>query len=381
MQHILIILFIMFCQIPQTQAEWGSAVFVDNYSSPEVQLSWRANAPVNNATYSMYHREKVQNEPSFWKPVAGCTDTMEIKGVHHSLNSKVLQFRSSVNEAAQQECLVLGDFEQPEDLFLFNYAGKTFGFNFLFDPETVYGERCMAISFNNAIKSTETLQADQRIGILFSNRIKTKDWSTYRYLEFAYWAESNDPIHLCIKSASQEIDLPVSTFTETPFRQGWNQCVVDLERYLGQPYERKALQLFAFLAPGNKLDLTKTYTFKLDQICLWKTRAISETIIDPTPPTTVKNLQSKIDKDRITWTWDVAEDPESGIQGYSYTWGKNQEVTQPDIVKMNGNEIIFPIDNAEEKAIYHFMIKACNGAGQWSDAVTSSLEINTAKKQ
>lgn len=358
-------------------ADLTSSVYVDPFSSPAVQLSWRSEADIQNASYTILCREKTQGSPSFWKAVQDCTDTKEMKSVFHSPEAKTWEFRPAVTQADQYERLVLGDFEFPSDIFLLNYADPSskFSFVFTFDSDTVYGEKGITISFNYAGSDPATFNPDMRIGVPFANKIKTTDWSGYRYLEFAYWAGEADPVNLYIGSASGEIDLPAVSFSETPNHKGWNQCVVDLDRYLGGPDKRKTIRTFAFTAKANALDLKKTYTFKLDQVCLWKSRNIAETTVDITPPTIVKNLKSKVDKDRITWTWDSSEDKESGVQGYSYYWGKNRGQILDKMVKMNGNEISFPFENPNYHTFYHFMIKACNGAGEWSDPVVESLEF------
>jgi hypothetical protein len=371
-------IFLFFVGTLAASAERVSRVSVAEFSTSSVHLNWQSDSEVDGATYTVYYREKKDEQVTFWEPIPACYSSSATSTVWSVTEPVHLQFRSAVETPEGGERLDLASYESFADAVIHGFVGHSLGFNatLRLDTDAASGSKSFATSFYFAGEDRSRIEPGMKIGVAFNNKFSKTDWSCHRYLEFAYWAEDGDPMYLWIQSASDELYVPVLDLVQGSKRTGWNQMVVDFNTFLPNREARKEMKMIAFVAPVEHVNLDREYQFKFDDFCLWNSGNMAETSVDPTPPPAVKNLRYHIADGNITWEWDAVEDPESGIAGYAYLWNSNRSQRPRAEVNLMENRITFPFREPNYQTIRNFMVRSCNPSGQWSETVIETLKFN-----
>jgi len=352
---------------------------ISPYSPNNLLLQWGCDETVNDVSYSIYHRLITEDKPGPWEKVSGLELTSATQGYFKGTHNQKVEFRSAAFSKEGAEMVELADFEFAGKGSVVSAVVSIGGFSRsmqLHHNAAIQGKGCFQFSFSSHYKNEDKkdIPSDALIGLRFNKNVPTRDWSSYRYLEFYYSGNVPDGMELWIESKRIGDRSPINRFSldGDEFNQ-WHSIVVDLNELLGDPENRKDIKTLAFIKPIHQIDLTKEYRMRIDAVRLWKNRDFSTTVIDDTAPPAPSNLKYKLKPISIDWTWTAPQDDLSGIQGYACFL--TQDRRKPFIKKIDTtkNFISIPFLKPQAYQEYHFMVAAQNNAGIWSPVTQKSV--------
>jgi hypothetical protein len=219
--------------------------------------------------------------------------------------------------------------------------------------------------YYNRIPSAPVLESPSHFGYVTTDRptfvLSSKELDTKDFLKFS------------IEFSNDNFNTVMTTFDQTVVTDGWSAA----------QYGSEEAALFT-VPTGSELVNGKTYQWRARAFDMrdWSTYSVVWWFsVDTTPPESPYSVSDGLGND-IAYTgstttlsahWDSAGDPESGIKAYWYAIG-----TTP-----GGNNVLNFTDNGIRTAItvsgltltqgttYYFSVKAENGAGVFSQVVSS----------
>jgi len=339
------------------------------FSPPEVKLEWSAEG-VQDPSFTVFYRTMNENAPGPWEAAPGIRDTTATSGTFPGIHGQRIEFRCAITSATGAEMVRLGDFDEGQDLFRVWPACSVAGnhMRIRFDEESYFqGRGSLRTSFTFDNPGVELTEKDL-LGVRFTDKIPTMDWSPFRFLEFYYWSDIPGGADLLIKSASADFREPVAHFTEDAkiADQQWQFMTVDLNEKMGPPENRSKITAVAVAKNLQGMDLKRGFMIRLDGVRLWRERPVFHTTIDGTPPPPPKDLEYELKSREIVWSWKPPEDPESGIEGYWYTFTNDPRKAIPGGVLAASASAAIPYVKPPRYEEMYFFAAARNRAGLWS---------------
>ncbi len=339
------------------------------FSPPEVKLEWSAeNVP--DPAFTVFYRIMNENAPGPWEAVPGIRDTTATSGTFQGIHGQRIEFRCAITSATGAEMVRLGDFDEGQDLFRVWPACSVAGnhMRIRFDEESYFqGKGSLRTSFTFDKPDVELTEKDL-LGVRFTDKIPTMDWSPFRFLEFYYWCDIPGGADLLIKSASADFREPVAHFTEDAkiADQQWQFMTVDLNEKMGPPANRSKITAVAVAKNLMGMDLKRGYAIRLDGVRLWKERPVFRTTIDGTPPPPPTDPDYELKSQEIIWSWKPPVDAESGVEGYWYAFTRDPRKVAPSGVLVSSASAAIPYVKPPRYEEMYFFVAARNRAGLWS---------------
>jgi len=368
-QWVIVVAGLMWGICPGLAAAASALKPLPEFSPPEVKLEWSADG-VMDASFTVFYRIVNEDPPGPWEAVPDLRDTTATSGTFLASHGQRIEFRCAITSATGSEMVRLGDFDIAYDLFrvwpVCSVAGNNMRIRF--DEENFFqGHGSLMAAFTFEDPNTEVTEKDI-LGVRFTDKIPTMDWAPFRYLELYFWSDIPGGADLLIRSASAEFREPVARFIKEgkiADRQ-WQYVTVDLNEKLGDPGNRTQLVAVALAKNMEGLDLSREYTMRLDGVRLWKHRDSHRTTIDGTPPPEPTELEYEFQKQEIIWSWKPPQDPESGVEGYWYTFTRDPRNIIPGPVLVKSASAAIPYVKPPYYEEMYFFVAACNRAGLWS---------------
>ncbi|MBI1386927.1 MAG: hypothetical protein GC154_00580 [bacterium] len=374
-------IFFLFIAVISAHAEDVTSSIADlpEYSTPDITVYLSFDPPESDAISTLYAREALDASAMAWVPISGTEPTrLDHPTFHAGDRGDRMQFRNMAQSGGNSERVTLNDFESIDDEYKVFMNCTMNGFALeqgVVNQHQIQGSRCGEYIYDYKIREYEA-EDDDVVGIGFTSRIPLTDWSNYRYLEFFAWDDSPEGMTVNIISASASLKAPLKQFSTSGDETArWNEYVINLNAALGPPEKRKQITQFSFTTPCKALALHHSYTFRLDAVYLWKTRNIAETTIDRTPPAPVSRLEGKKAGNAVEWNWKPAQDKESGITGYAYSWTEDARVMPPHTVMTTEPKASIEFTQPARFAEFIFKVRAINGAGVGSDIASATMEF------
>ncbi len=359
-----------------------STIDVGEWVSPHFNLHSTETPTCESATFTIFYRELTDTHTSAWQkiPLAAGADTRTVP--FSGEDGQRFQFRSAVTCGDESDHVALNSFDVFSDmtkaLLISSAPGVTLSQSFGKD-QPIEGRACGTFEFEWSDKSAE-LRDNDLVGVGFTEKAPTLDWSTYRYLDFYYWSDAPQGFTVQIAAASDEFEAHLDTLSQSGDKKGqWHYCVIDLDEAIPSRENRKTIQRFAFTTPTASLEFKKPYKLLLDGVHLWRNRNIVETQVDSTPPSAPTNLTVERTPTNLSWRWQPAVDEQSDIEGYSYVWTTHGMHQPPDEILTTEPAVTFRFLPPGSYSSYYMKVRARNRAGLWSDIIETTMGIEARK--
>ena len=373
-----ILLSVLFLPFVSQAEPISSHIELAEWSPSNFELKCSESPACENATFTVFYREINANSTSAWQVVPHATATKKRSIPFSGKDGQRFQFRSAATCGNDSDQVNLNSFEKFSDmtkaLLMCSSNGISLSQSFGIDPP-IEGRACGTFSFEWS-EETAKQRDNDLVGVGFTEKMPTRDWSTYRFLEFYYWSNAPQGFKLNIVSASDEFQADLGSLSQTgSISEQWHYCVLDLDQAFPHSLNRKLIQRFAITTHTNSLTPHTNYKLLLDGVRLWRTRNFVETAIDSTPPSAPSELKSEQIPGKVTWSWSPAVDEESGIEGYSYSWSTQGLHRPPEEILITEPKIEIAFQPPAFYTTYYLKVRARNRAGLWSDIAESKLSF------
>lgn len=375
--HWIAFLFCMMCFSQYGLAETADQIKpIGEITSSPVVLDLKE-AP-QDATAEYYVRYVETDRLTAWEPVRPDFRQSASKMVLPATHGEKIQIRAAVMQEDSADILTLTDFEKDGSQLVIGFESTRQIFRcdyYIYSIGHIQGKHGLGLR----IKKNEDIEVNDKdlLGFTLSDRIPSRDWTNFRYLELYFWSDFPVPFTLLLQGEKELYEIALLQFSEDgEQKEQWHFIRVDLDKVFPKPAERGYMRVCAFTHPIKGLQMGNEYEVRFDALRLWKDDSYIETQIDATPPSAPVGITHQFDGRIMTWTWQPSVDDESGIVGYSYSWSKSSRDNPPDEIMTASPEITFPFSKPPVYSDYHFKVKAKNHAGVWSDTVKESLNFN-----
>lgn len=378
MQNCFILFVSIFCIVCinlQAEIEQKPIPLGDFTSSPVVlEIS---DVP-EGATVAYFVRHVDDRKLTAWEPVHPDLRQSATRMIYPATHGERYQFRSVISTKDEPGMITISDFEGAGDHLVIGFESTLQLFKsdyYIYTQGQAQGTRCLGIRVLN--KEEVEATDDDVAGFFMNSRLPTVEWDPYRYLEMYVWSDFPEPFTLMMHGEKEPHLMPLKQFSQTGDQpKQWHYIQVDMDTVFPEVDERGYMRACVITHPIKGWNQGEQYEFRIDAIRLWKDSAFVETEIDSSVPSQPTGLTHTHKGLHIEWNWQPANDVESGVAGYSYSWSRSSRDEPADEVLVTEPKVSIPFQKPPVYSDYHFKVKAQNHAGEWSTIAHEKVNYN-----